>query len=316
VAGNEVRPTVTGEVAPFVKNVWTLGFKTPTEGPPLWGGRDWWLVLATLGFVFLPVRDWRFRVWLPVWLLILMYGVFKKLNNVPMFFYPATVFLPLMSLGVAGLVTWAGEGLVKWLKTEKLRWAPAIVVIGLFAVNSISGAMGHFDTKIDVWTQQSVVEAEKAMAYVNARTTADDLVIVPKQIYWLVHPARRSMLTFCARYKGVDNDMPVPVHIPEEMYWFDPRIEQAKYVVIASGIDSQAKSGRGFDLVYASGLRGVPAVVETILRAKWPVVFAGGRGATLIPISPGEPRWPVAVDGEYLVFGNPKWLKPEEVSQP
>ena len=39
-----------------------------------------------------------------------MYGVFKKLNNVPLFFYPATIFLPLMAVGFAGVLTWAGEG--------------------------------------------------------------------------------------------------------------------------------------------------------------------------------------------------------------
>ncbi len=55
VASNEVRPTFGGEVERFIENVWTLGFKTPTQGPPLpWSGHDWWLTVATIGFVFLP----------------------------------------------------------------------------------------------------------------------------------------------------------------------------------------------------------------------------------------------------------------------
>ncbi len=95
VASNEVRPTFGGEVERFVENVWNLGFHTPTQGPPLpWSGHDWWLTVATIGFVFLPTRDWRLRLWMPIWLLVLMYGVFQKLNNVPLFFYPCVYFSP------------------------------------------------------------------------------------------------------------------------------------------------------------------------------------------------------------------------------
>src|SRR5207249_3807793 len=130
LAGNEVRPTLLGEVERFCQNVWRLGFETPTRMDPQrgWTGRDWWLVIATAGFVFLPETKGKWlRAWLPFWLLALMYGVFKKLNNVPLFFYPATTFLPLMAVGFAGAVTWAGELAAK--ADAKLRWAAAIVAL-------------------------------------------------------------------------------------------------------------------------------------------------------------------------------------------
>ena len=299
VASNEVRPTFGGEVQRFIENVWTLGFKTPTQGPPLpWSGHDWWLTLATLGFVFLPTRDWRLRLWVPFWLLVLMYGVFKKLNNVPLFFYPATIFLPLMAVGFASVLAWAGElaGRVAPKSGNLLSTTIAIVVLTGFGLKSASGAMGHFHTRIDMWTQQSAVDAEAAMAFVNAHITQDDFVIVPKQIYWLAKTPQHSMLTFCARYEGVDNDMPVPSHIPRELYWFDCRLQQAKFLVLEYGMEERTlPDGRhvqlpiGIDAVYTLPvLRGVKEVIQQVQQEKWPVVFQ---------------------QGAYIVLANPRFVK-------
>ena len=305
VASNEVRPTFGGEVARFIENVWALGFRTPTQGPPLpWSGHDWWLTMATIGFVFLPTRDWRLRLWLPFWLLVLMYGVFKKLNNVPLFFYPATIFLPVMAIGLAGVMDWIGQLAMKL--DAKLRWVPAAIGLAALAIPSLGGAWGHFDSKIDLWTQHSVREAEAAMAFVNANTANDDFVIVPKQIYWLVKASRRSMLTFCARYDGVINDMPMPASIPRELYWFDCRLQNAKYLVLASGVTAEGRP-EGIDLVYTQGLKGVPEVVATVLQDRWPVVYLGGRQATLVNV--GGRQWPVTVAGEYMVLANPRFAK-------
>jgi 4-amino-4-deoxy-L-arabinose transferase-like glycosyltransferase len=298
IANNEARPTFGGEVERFINNVWTLGFKTPTQGPPMdWSGHDWWLTVATIGFLFLPTRDWRLRVWVPFWLLVLMYGVFKKLNNVPLFFYPATIFLPLMAVGFAGVLTWGGELAKKVGEKSKdaMALAVAIIVLAGFGMESASGAWGHFHTRIDMWTQQSATDAEAAMAFVNTNSAKDDFVIVPKQIYWLAHCDRRSMLTFCARYNGVDNDMPVPVHIPQELYWFDCRLEQAKFLVLEYGAEQvtlpDGRSGQlpvGIDAVYTMGLRGVREVIQQTQQEKWPVVFH---------------------QGVYLVLENPRFVK-------
>ena len=298
IANNEARPTFGGEIERFIENVWTLGFKTPTQGPPMpWAGHDWWLTVATIGFVFLPTRDWRLRLWVPFWLLVLMYGVFKKLNNVPLFFYPATIFLPLMAVGFAGVLMWAGE-LVKKVAVkskEATAMAVAAIVLAGFALPSAGGAWGHFHTRIDMWTQQSATDGEAAMTYVNAHTAKDDFVIVPKQIYWLARCDRRSMLTYCARYEGVDNDMPVPTHIPTELYWFDCRLEQAKYLVLEYGVEQRTlpdgRTGQlpvGIDAVYTIGLRGVREVIQQAQQEKWPVVFH---------------------QGAYLVLANPRFVK-------
>jgi hypothetical protein len=262
-----------------------------------WSGHDWWLTVATIGFVVLPTRNWRLRLWVPFWLLVLMYGVFKKLNNVPLFFYPATIFLPLMAVGFAGVLTWAGE-LVKQVagkSKEATAATVATIVLTGFGMQSVAGAWDHFHTRIDMWTQQSATNAEAAMAFVNAHTTKDDFVIVPKQIYWLARCDRRSMLTFCARYQGVVNDMPVPVDIPRELYWFDCRIEQAKFLVLEYGVEQvtlpDGRTGQlpaGIDAVYTIGLRGVREVIQQVQQEKWPAVFQ---------------------QGVYVVLANPRFVK-------
>ena len=293
VAANEVRPTLAGEIGRFAVNVWNIGFKTPGkigfQGVESW---DWWLRISWVGSLFLPVKDWKFRLWVPFWLLVLMYGVFKKLNNVPLFFYPATIFLPLMAVGFAGVVTWLGEGAKRIGAPSVL---PGIATCAVFGLMTAQGAFSHFDTKIDQWAQQSHMDAEAAMRYVNDRTTKDDIVIVPKQIYWLVKNAKRSMLTYCARYNGIDNDMPVPTPIPRELFWFDCRLENAKYVVMEYGVrEVSLPDGRrgqlpvGIDAVYTLGLKGVKEVVQQTQQEKWPMVFH---------------------QGAYLVLANPRLVK-------
>jgi hypothetical protein len=310
VAGNEIQPTALGELERFAQNVWNLGFHTPTQGPPLpWSGHDWWLTVATVGFLFLPARNWRLRLWVPFWLLVLMYGVFKKLNNVPMFFYPATIFLPLMAVGFAGVLAWIEElakRIASW-SGDTLATAVAILVLGGFGLQSAAGAWGHFHTRIDLWTQQSQPEAEAAMGFVNSHTTKDDFILAPKQVYWLAQSERRSLLTFCARYEGIANDMPTAVLESHDAYWFDCRWQNAKYLVMASGVDT--RGGRnlpmGIDLVYSSGLAGVPERVEALLNAGWQPVYVGGSGKMAIVDTRGH-KWPVVVNGEYLVLANPR----------
>lgn len=316
VADNELRPTLGGEIGRFVTNIRMLGFQSPTQGPPpAWGGHDIWLMIATVGLVFIPSKNWRFRLWVPLFVLALMFGVFRKLNNIPMFFYPATVFLPLMALGFGGVLVWAGEA-IRWLESRRsnqgtsFALAPAIVVLVLFGIPSVTAALSGFKTKIDLWTQWSVPEAQAAMRYVNDHTTRDDFVIVPKQIYWLVKDAKKSMLSHGWSYLGRTNGA-WPIPIPKERFWFDCQWQNAKYVVLASGIDERSKQPRGIDVIYTISLEGMAGIVSGMVREQWPVVFAGGSGVAHAPIGQGT-SWPLALNGEYLVLANPRLVKPAE----
>ena len=281
-------------------------FTTPTSlganGP---AGKDLWLCAAGVGVVAFPVA--RLRVWLVVWLGLLMWPIFQKQDNVSWFFYPAMIFLPVLALGVGGALYQAGRLAAKVWQKESLaaRLAPGVVALAVWGWPTATGAWGHFTTMIDGFTQSSIPEAEAAMAYVNAHTTADDFVLVPKQIYWLVKPARRSMLSHCGPYAGRPNGA-WPAPIPRAAYWFDCGWQNAKYAVIASGVDRQRRA-LGIDLIYTRGAAGGQEVVAGMVAEHWPVVFPPQAQVVYPPQLDGH--WPVLVDGEYFVLANPRFVK-------
>lgn len=297
--GGMADPTPVGEI---LKRIGKFLFDTPTgigaSGPT---GKDWWLVLAAVGLVAFPVK--KLRVWLPVWVLLLLWPIFKKQDNVSWFFYPAMIFLPLLALGVGGALYQAGKLAGMALKKEVPGYVPAFALL-LWFPYTLQGATGHFKTMIDGFTQQSIPEAEAAMTYVNEHTTTNDFVLVPKQIYWLVKHARKSMLSHCGPYEGRANGA-WPAPIPRAAYWFDCRWEEAKYVVLASGADASGQQRWGIDLIYTLGAGGAAEVVPQMLAADWKVVWSGGHNVAYASLG-GDKRWPVVIGGEYVVLANPK----------
>lgn len=289
---------MTGEAKPawhWFANLFRFCFKTPIVSATGTQFIDLWPALAAVGVALFPEK--RFRKWIALWTLVLMSVVFKKQDNVPIFFYPATLFLPLMALGVAGLLE----------RTGKLKPVAMAVVLGAFGLTSAYGSLTHFRTKVDFFTQQaaSVDAAEKVMAYVNDHTAAEDFVLVPKQLYWKVKRAKKSMLSHCVTITGGTNDA-WPVPIPPEVFWFDCRWQDAKFAVIASGILG-GRQPIGIDMIYTRGLAGVPEAVDGMIREQWPIVAVAGEKAAVVNI--GSNRWPVVVNGEYLVLANPRLVK-------
>lgn len=298
--GGMADPTSAGTI---LERIGKFLFDTPSAivaGKP--AGKDWWLCAAAIGLVAFPEK--KLRVWLPVWVLLLMWPIFKKQDNVSWFFYPAMIFLPVLALGVGGALYQAGKLAGLALKKEIPPYLPGLVLL-LWLVPTFQGATSRFKTMIDGFTQHSIPQAEAAMEFVNARTTADDFVLVPKQIYWLVKKARKSMLSHCGPYDGIPNGA-WPAPIPRAAYWFDCRGDQAKYVVIASGVDREGQ-GLGIDLLYTSGVAGGRAVVAKMVAERWPVVFPANAQVIYPPQLGGG--WPVLVGGEYLVLANPRLTK-------
>ncbi len=275
-----------GGIAHVYRNIVSFCFTTPTLGAARnFEGVDLWLVAAGLGLVLFPVV--RFRKWLAVWMLALMYPVFKKQDNVSIFFYPAMVFLPLMALGVAATLASAGEQLARKFKT--LTAAPVVlpsVACGIFGLISLTGSLGHFRTKVDPWTIHSARDAEAVMDFVNANTKSDDLVVVPKHLDWLVKNARLANLPECLAYEGRLNEVFV-APIPRELFSYDCRWQNAKYLVLAYGQTAEHQA-YGFDAVYTLGLTGVRQIIESIQAERWPTVVQ---------------------QGEFMVLANPRFMK-------
>ena len=282
MAGDGAGLSFIGQALKVYRNIITFGFLTPTIGERGAEGVDLWLIAAMLGFVLFPVA--KFRTWLWFWLLALMYVVFKTRDNVPIFFYPAMVFLPLLAVGFAGAMILIGDFLGRWAGDKAdirsiVCVAPGIVALGLFGLISLGGSLGHFRTKVDPWTIHSPADAEAVMSFVNANTTSEDFVLVPKHLYWMVTRARKSMLTLSPSYEGKTNEM-WPTIIPTNRFWFDCRWQNARYLVLAYG---QGPDGRpyGFDAIYTFGIKGIREIVESIQAEHWPTVLHQGEFVVL-----------------------------------
>lgn len=289
------------------RNIVTFCLTTPVLGKDrAFVGVDWWLVVASLGIVFFPVV--RFRKWFVFWLAAMMYPIFKQQDNLPIFFYPACVFLPVLALGAGGLLTQLGDWFEHWLGKgiPVARHLPAALLLGVCGLISLAGSLEHFRTKVDPWTIRSPQQAESVAAFVNANTSPGDLVLVSKNVNWLVRNARTGSLTQALAYEGQTNEMYV-LPVPRELFWTECDWRQAKYVVLSSGITS-AQEAIGFDFIYMRGLRGVTDLVSQMLRDGWQVAYTTGNGTATVPVGGGR-TWPVAVDGEFLVLANPRFQR-------
>jgi len=263
-------------------------FLTPTLGRDGTLGVDFWIITASLGMVFFPVV--RFRKWLLFWLLALLFGAFCSRNTVGMFLYQAFGFIPLLAVGFAGAVVRLGEGASRLLpQSKRAHRYPAVLLIGGLGILSLIGSLGHFHTKIDRWTVQSWRDAEDTMRFINARTTAEDYVVMPDQLFWLYDHERKAQLMHCAHYEnGIEENFAAGV--PKDQYWFDCRIANAKFLVLGYGVDAKNQP-IGIDAIFWFSYKGPRQIVEEVQKQKWPIVFQ---------------------KGEYMVLANPRFIpKPQ-----
>jgi 4-amino-4-deoxy-L-arabinose transferase-like glycosyltransferase len=278
-----------GQIVQVYRFFIEFSFLTPTVGADGQQGVDFWMPIALLGAFLFPVR--RYRKWLALWLVILMCGVFKSRGNVPVFYYPALCFVPLMAIGFAGAIVRVEELLVRWLPklSAQIRWVPAAAIIGVFAIISLNGSLGHWRSKIDRWMMLSPADAEAAMSFVRANTTDDDYVMLPDQVYWLYPRPLRGQMIQSAHYEGKENAYyPGKKPLDREQFWFDCRWQKAKYLVLAYGTDANGRP-YGIDAIFWMSFKSVRDIIEQIQKENWPVVFR---------------------QGEFMVLANPRFMTP------
>lgn len=271
------------ELFRLYKLIMEFVFLTPTMNNDGTLGVDIWILTASLGILFFPVA--KFRNWLVFWLLALMVGVFIGRNSVGVFLYQAFGFIPLLAVGCAGALVRLGDRAARLLPQHggAVRVFPAAVFLGGLGIFSLLGSLGHFHTKIDRWTVRSSPDAEAAMQFVNSNTTSDDYVVMPDQLFWLYEQEKKAQLIHCAHYElGIEEN--ATLGVPRDQYWFDCSIGNAKYVVLAYGVDADGQPA-GIDAVFWMGYEGPRRIVEKLQKQKWPVVFQ---------------------QGEYMVLANPK----------
>lgn len=285
--GFEVVDTSWGsEVVRLYRQLVEFVFLTPTLGRDGSVGIDFWILMAGLGMLLFPVI--AFRKWLIFWLLAVMWGVFGSRNNAGAFLYQAFGFIPLLSLGFAGMLVRLGELAAGRLPSfgPAARFAPSVAFLGGLGMLSLTGSLGHLQTKVDRWTVQSWKDAEAIMKFINASTSPEDFVVMPDQLFWLYEHERKAQLVQCAHYqKGIEENLTIGV--PRDQYWFDCSIENARFLVLACGSDAHGQTV-GIDAIFWLGYKGVQGIVDEVQKQNWPIILR---------------------QGEYTVLANPRFLK-------
>ena len=236
-------------------------------------------------------------------------------SNIPLFFYAAVIFLPLIAFGFANFIGRAYEMLYRVLTVVivKLReisfsrvvsdiknkqinldefWALPIdkiccrfaklVSIGLISLVFISmgcvsfkGVFGKLQSKVDYWTCSSHEDAENVADYINKNVSTNDVVLCSPQMSWLFNCRVDGLLTSLL-FSG-ETTYEVKVPYPSERYAYNISLTNAKYVVIAN-----------IDRRWTFHQPGVKDLVNQMIKETWPVTYQ---------------------KGEFLVLSNPRHTK-------
>jgi 4-amino-4-deoxy-L-arabinose transferase-like glycosyltransferase len=212
---------------------------------------DVWLALGSLGLLALPERRSR-------WLLAgLHFGSLLFLTRTGAIFGLATYFLiplfPLVSIGMGSLLSRGLARLVEVLEVDVAgalvgRWVPAVwrrqivfvlvAIILFFVVFSPFVSMVYegvflnynlFTVRLGA-TLADPGAAREVAGYVNARTSADDVVLCSPTIAWLFDAdAADFQMAVAATGRATQH---FPADIPASRFRFDPRLENATYVIV------------------------------------------------------------------------------------
>jgi hypothetical protein len=158
---------------------------------------------------------------------------------------------PLVAIGVGGLI-------VRWRK-----WSVLLVIPFMLSVPATLRQLHTgFVTPIDAFLIHSA-DARAAAHFVNAHSTADDVIIASPVIATLL-TARAADFQMAVAATGQATEH-LPAHLPAERFAFDPRFENARYVIVDN-------LWRNWAVVH------MPAVAAMMKTAEqWPVVFQVGE---------------------------------------
>lgn len=196
--------------------------------------------------------------------LIIAFLLVQNRQNLPVFYYQAVIFLPLMMIayGVAlrRVVFFLRRN---GLKISFLRKAQ----VGFLAVPLASGLAllpqsitGNLKPRIAFWTVQSSSELEEAARWVNQHTTPESLVICHANVAWLLK-ARTADFQQATTWAGYST-WPFEQPLPRTQFRYEADIKAAAFAVV-SDIDQR------WTLLQPN----VDKMVEVLQTEKWPVVW-------------------------------------------
>lgn len=241
--------------------------------------QDFWILAGIIGLFWLRPLRLKYDVLAMFWIPLILMG-----RTVALYSLSAYYLIPLMpfvALGAAGLLRWGIPHLYRMLRDDTItilnrpipRWAArvgaALCILALvgtpLAISlklTIKQVQTQFGTAIDPFLVNAA-DARAVAAYLNAQTQTDDVVIASPAVGWQFTAQTADFQMVVA---AAGEDAPhLPGNIPPEHWAFDPRFENAQWLVVDN-------LWRNWGAVH---IPGVARMLQTV-QQNWTLVFEAG----------------------------------------
>jgi 4-amino-4-deoxy-L-arabinose transferase-like glycosyltransferase len=214
---------------------------------------DLWFALGNFGLLLLPHR--RSRWLIGGFYFVSLFVLLRTVDTAGLGYYYAMPLFPFIAVGVALPLAYGLPYLLKRLQGDilhllagsflSLRWRRLLafylnasivflIIVSLFTsivFEALFPHYGSFTDRLDLMDVLADPEtARLATSYVNSRTSPDDLVLCSPTIAWLLHAqAADFQMAIAATGRATQH---FPAGIPPSRFRFDPRLENATYVIL------------------------------------------------------------------------------------
>jgi len=248
--------------------------------------QDAWMAAGLVGlFLLRPVRLRRLSLLMSLLPLILIGRTVALYSLSAYYLIPL---LPFVAIGAAALIRYGvphvWQTIRSGLSSFVARWGwgqgqsggalalsiGAAVVVGVIAATpfvistarTVANVQSGFQTSIDDFLVNPD-DARAAAAFVNAHTRDDELVIASPAIAWLFR-ANVADFQMAAAAAG-QSTVHIPDDLPPNRFAFDPRVPQARFVVV----DNLWRNWAAVN---------IPAAAEMLRQVQaWPLVLKAGE---------------------------------------
>ncbi len=188
-------------------------------------------------------------------------------QNIPVFYYQAVTFLPILALAWGGGLRVLLNRLRSLVRGSSIlpRYAAKIVLLLpiVAIVRTVPESFsGHLISRNDFWVTQFPAEIEQAACWLNDKLADDDLVICGPNMAWLLHCKVADLIQATA-WQGKPT-FTFERTVPRERFLYPADVNQARYLVIGD-----------IEQRWTLTQPGVASIAEQLVKEGWPVVWSG-----------------------------------------
>lgn len=188
-------------------------------------------------------------------------------QNIPIFYYQAVTFLPILSLAWSGgfrvVLSWLrrlAHG--SWMLSRSAAIMGLFFPIVLIVRTAPESFSGRLISRNDFWVTQIPEEVEQASQWLNERLEQSDLVICNPNIAWLLR-CRVADLMQATAWRGT-RTFTFERPVSRERFLYPADVGKARYVVVGD-----------IDKRWTLLQPGVADIANQLVAEKWPVVWQG-----------------------------------------